>query len=152
MNKRILEDEQQTAMTRNTVQIKNTEKIGNTSLDQLVIDLQRERLQPDLQRKIDDQTTFATLIGEHSVVLIHLLPYQEVYTLLQITTDHYSEETAFGIQIGDTKEEVLDAYGECEYEVILAQGTFLIYHQHKLIFMLDEEQTVKRWVVFRQSH
>ncbi len=127
------------------------DRIGEVSLDKLVVDLQRENLVPELLIEIDQRTTFARVDDEQSEVLIHLLPYDEVYTFLQITNPAYVGATGKGMKPGSSRQEVLDAYGEADRQLQLAQGEYLVYYKRKLLFILDEKGQVSRWGVFRFS-
>ena len=127
------------------------ERIGNLSLDQLVIDLQRERLEPDFIIKIDQQAVFAKLTDEQSTILIHLLPFEEKYTFLQLADEMYQGATNLGIELESSQQDILDTYGKWEYEVLLAQGSYLVYLQQQLIFVLNQENEVRQWGIFRRS-
>jgi len=152
VNKDILQEQSNPSQTTSSsLSMARPDRIGELSLDQLVIDLQRERLTPSLLMEIDHRTTFARLDDEHSQVMIHLLPYEEAYTFLQITDQQYTGTTGKGITAGSSSKDILQAYGEADRCVQLAQGEYLVYFKRKLLFVLDEKGQVCRWGVFRVS-
>ncbi len=126
-------------------------KIGDLSLDQLVIDLQRENLTPDLYLEIDRQTSFAQLEDEDAEVLIHLLPYDERYIFLQLTKASYAGSTSNGLKNGSSKEEIIASYSEADHQLQLPQGEYLVYLKQQIIFVLDKKGIVSRWGIFRIS-
>lgn len=149
LNKSILNEEPHSFIKANDRNIQMLDNIGDLSLDRLITNLERENLLPDKILEINDQIVFGLIDYPHSQVLIHLLAQDERYFILQITAPTYGKETNKAIRNGASKSSIIAAYGSADNNVQLAQGEYLVYYKQRLLFIIDEGDTLKTWATFR---
>lgn len=87
-----------------------------------------------------DATLVATYSGPYSL-------NEELEGFL-MTKANYDGETARGIQIGSSLAEIQKAYGKPTRMLGGSQANFLFYESTGLIFLLDAENKVTRWIIY----
>lgn len=65
-----------------------------------------------------------------------------------ITKSNYEGETARGIQIGSSLEEIQKLYGKPTRMLGGSQANFVFYEKTGLIFLLDSHNKVTRWMIY----
>lgn len=151
LNKSILNEEPHSLNKANDRSIQMLDNIGDLSLDRLITNLERGNLSPDKMLEINSQVIFGLIDYPHSQLLIHLLPQDEHYFILQISAPTYEKETNKAIKNGASKSSIIAAYGPADNNVQLAQGEYLVYYKQRLLFIIDEGGTLKTWATFRVS-
>ena len=71
------------------------------------------------------------------------------YAFFHLTDPGYTGETRQGIRLGSTREEILARYLDPDREIQLPNGHMLVYGADQIIFMLDADQKLKQWVVYK---
>lgn len=95
----------------------------------------------------------ATLYLKHYEASSLYIYFQDVshYIFIQQTAPDYAGETEKGIRLGADKASVLEEYGRPVRIHPTPDGEYLYYQKAKLIFLLDKENKVKQWMVWRSK-
>jgi len=64
------------------------------------------------------------------------------------TRDSYRKKTENGIAVGDPADSVKARYGESPRVVHARQGSYYIYDYSKIIFLIDGNGKVRRWIIY----
>lgn len=65
------------------------------------------------------------------------------------TKPTYDQASALGVRIGSSKNEIETRYGHPERIVNMSQGSYYVYPNQKIIFVVSKNDKVKEWVVLR---
>jgi hypothetical protein len=91
---------------------------------------------------------------DHSIILIDLANARSDYTYLHVTKPSYTgadAKTNKGIQLGDSRQDILAAYKTPYREVQLPNGYLISYPNHNIVFWLNEDQQLEKWCVYRME-
>lgn len=109
----------------------------------------RVRLSKDVN--VSDNALFRQSIpgGEtgKSRVFIHQHPRTAAKLYFHLTNEDYTGESGRGIKIGDTQEQLIQAYQQPLRTIETPNGQLLVYNKN--IFILDANNKVKRWAVYQ---
>lgn len=86
-----------------------------------------------------------------SDVLLHYDEAGPYYAFFHQTKEDYAGQSLKGIQLGDRKADINEAYGQPDRLLMLSGGQCLAYDKWQLLFLLDEQGRLERWVVFRKE-
>ncbi|MCB0628399.1 MAG: hypothetical protein R2824_30785 [Saprospiraceae bacterium] len=122
------------------------EQIDELSLDQFL-----RSTPPDQMVTVDESDNIIAGFyqRDNSVIYSHSLDFGKEFVSVQVVDRNFTGESMEGIRIGDTREQLLDAYGEPEQYVQLPYGEFLVFPQRQLFFRLGREAKVAGWGIYR---
>ena len=100
--------------------------------------------------EINTNTMCETKRLENSTLFIHFID-EDNFTFIQMTDATSSDETNLGIKIGSSAEAILKKYLLPDRSIEISNGSFWIYFKANLIFLLDNNSTVRSWGVFRSK-
>lgn len=86
---------------------------------------------------------------ESSVIYSHSLDFGKEFVSVQLVDDSFKGKSMEGIEIGDSREILLEAYGTPERSVQTPQGAFLMYPNRQLFFRMNADGKVKGWGIYR---
>ncbi len=122
------------------------ERINGIDLDNYEINAQ-----PRIDNTIAAKHRFVVIdqpTPQRSKILIHEFDGGERYAFFLINGEGYTGETARGIKIGSSREEVVAQYKAPENTIELTNGQLMAYKQ--LVFFLGPDNTVRKWARFKK--
>jgi tetratricopeptide (TPR) repeat protein len=105
---------------------------------------QNEKRPETIVVTVDEEDFDATLVATYSG------PWsanEELEGFL-MTKDNYDGETARGIELGSSLKDVQDAYGNPTRMLGGSQANFVFYEKAGIIFLLNAEDKVTRWILY----
>jgi hypothetical protein len=122
------------------------EQIADISLDQFL-----RSTGPDRMVQVDksEDITAGFYQRENYLIYSHAVAAAREFMSVQLVDESFTGKSLEGIQIGDTREKLLEAYKTPERQVQTPQGEFLVYPQRQLFFRLDAEAKVVGWGIYR---
>ncbi len=126
------------------------DQIDGFSIDKSVVQLLQGELKVDELVEINTNTMCGTKRLENSTLFIHFID-EDNFTFIQMTDATSSNETNLGIKIGSSAEAILKKYLLPDRSIEISNGSFWIYFKANLIFLLDNNSTVRSWGVFRSK-
>lgn len=121
---------------------KSTETIGGITADEEMID-GRLHLNERIGRKSD--SVIARI--SHDATVIRVISGKS-WVQFVCTRDDYDRFSEGGIGIGSAADDVRSSYGNEPRIVYAPQGRYFIYDYSKIIFLIDHEGKVKRWMIY----
>jgi tetratricopeptide (TPR) repeat protein len=88
------------------------------------------------------------VVGNLSDSRIYFIPSDNYY-LFHATKENYEGETALGIKLGSSKEEVLSKYGAPSAVNTSKQGLIMAYEKNQMLFVLDYNNKVSKWILWK---
>lgn len=88
---------------------------------------------------------------DHSQLFLHYANEGAEYVLFHETAPNYSGKTREGIQLGDRRADIVQAYGDPAKVLELKRGWCLVYPEQKLLFLLNEQKLLQQWIVYATS-
>jgi len=82
-----------------------------------------------------------------SSILQHSLGTGRKFVLATTANKGYNGETALGISIGASQDDVIDAYEQPNYYTPVSGGTVMVYENSRLAFLIQEGK-VARWYLY----
>ncbi|MBK7406991.1 MAG: hypothetical protein IPJ40_02305 [Saprospirales bacterium] len=73
------------------------------------------------------------------------------YVFFHLTEPGYEGATEQGLKLGASRADILAKYLTPDREIQLPNGYFLVYGADQLIFWLDQDKKLKRWIVYRMK-
>ncbi|MEO1514820.1 MAG: hypothetical protein AAFV95_07400 [Bacteroidota bacterium] len=125
----------------------NTEQIENISLDGFLDD---HLFAPSDIIQVTPKTLFSWKLFADSRVLLNKTDSGLNYTLLHLTGPYYEGKTNEKIELRDSYDDMVQAYGDPARMVPLSRGTIAVYPKHQLCFRLDANQRITEWCVYRK--
>lgn len=121
------------------------EKIENLTLEELSNNL---RIDPKKTVSIKSQLEFLQTpnLGSGSKAFVNLMRNDEK-TIFHLTTSTYTGKTARKIGIGDTRSNIVLAYGEPSRSLETPLGQLMVYKN--LIFIIGKEGKLERWASYQ---
>lgn len=91
------------------------------------------------------------LIGglDQSTFIYYPLPNNEGL-LFHFTADNYDGETALGLKMGASLEQVIKHYGSPVKIIATRQGKALYYEDPSIVFFIDSDHKLSGWMVYRK--
>ncbi len=84
-------------------------------------------------------------------LLMHYAEEGKTYALFHQTRPDYPGSTQWGIQLGASRAEILDVYQSPTRVLELSDGACLVYQDKNILFILNETDRLKHWVIFRKK-
>ncbi|HKK80575.1 MAG TPA: hypothetical protein VJ933_13150 [Phaeodactylibacter sp.] len=109
--------------------------------------------EPDYERtvKLTEEVYNGFKPVGQSDVLLHYDGTGPYYAFFHQTKDDYAGQSLKGIQLGDHRSDIMEAYGAPDRLLMLSRGQCLAYDKWQLLFLLDNQGRLERWVVFRKE-
>ncbi|MEZ5039810.1 MAG: hypothetical protein R2828_07960 [Saprospiraceae bacterium] len=86
-----------------------------------------------------------------SKLLLHYADEGAAYALFQRTAPAYKGQTLKGIQLGASRDKIIDVYGLPSSDLQMKRGSCLHYKSQQIFFELNEKGVLLHWVVYQMK-
>jgi hypothetical protein len=124
------------------------EKVDGVRLVQVVNDLLADDFSYDDYIDFGNDIFFLYKVYEHSSLTAYWLDFGDAYAFFHHSAGDSAGVTTRGIQKGDSREKVMELYGDPSGEVQSSRGSLLYYPEPSLLFELDPENRVAGWTSY----
>ena len=124
------------------------DQIDNFSIDRAVGQLLKGELKVDEMIKISKTNTCGTKQLDNSTLFIHFIDDNN-YAFIQIADDAYVGKTSTGIQTNSPAKEIFATYGSPDRSIEISNGSYLVYYNKNLLFLMNDKGMVNSWGVFK---
>ena len=111
-------------------------------------------LQTEISSDIEEHLKFGRsgeiLVANFDDSRLYFIPGDKFW-LYHATKDNYKGATELGIKIGATKDEVLKLYGAPRCVNTTRQGMILSFPENRIMFLIDNNNVLSQWVVWRDD-
>ena len=88
----------------------------------------------------------------YSELFYHQSEYDNQYVLFHRTKPNYVGVTLKNIGLGQSRQDILDAYEQPTKEIALTNGSCLIYQAQKIGFILNADEVLESWFVYEGNY